>query len=174
MEIAALSATLLGRSERSITTSGALLRDVPMLARVSDFTKCSGRCWCRRRSGCGWRTRRRNARQRTSLKEAAFHKWVELAEVGWFEEDGTYDDYLADFSVELHDIRDDDRFADCLGPDKLSRFARIGERLLDVPASADAKHYSAAQASLESGKRSSPRMPRLCPQVSQRLCGGTC
>ncbi len=44
----------------------------------------------------------------------AFHKSIELAEVNWLEQELTYDDYLADFHAEYHDIRDDDRFADCL------------------------------------------------------------
>ena len=49
--------------------------------------------------------------------EVAFHKRVELAEVGWFHEEVMYDDYLADFSADFHDIRDDKAFADHLAPD---------------------------------------------------------
>jgi hypothetical protein len=52
----------------------------------------------------------------TAQAEVAFHKSVELAEVDWREQEiVAYDDYLADFSAELHDIRDA-RFADCLAP----------------------------------------------------------
>src|SRR5690606_25828390 len=36
----------------------------------------------------------------TAQAEIAFHKWVELAEVGWTHEELTYDDYHADFSAE--------------------------------------------------------------------------
>jgi RES domain len=53
----------------------------------------------------------------TSQAEVAFHKSIELAEVGWFDEEVTYDDYLADFSAEFHDIRNDRRFSACLRPD---------------------------------------------------------
>jgi len=41
----------------------------------------------------------------TSQLEVAFHKSVQLAEVGRFEDSVTYDDYLADFSASLHDLR---------------------------------------------------------------------
>jgi len=41
----------------------------------------------------------------TAQAEIAFHKWLELMEVNWLEEEVTYDDYLADFSAEFHDLR---------------------------------------------------------------------
>src|SRR6185436_15929175 len=42
----------------------------------------------------------------TSQAEVAFHKAVELAETAWSGEMSmTYDDYLADFSAEFHDVR---------------------------------------------------------------------
>jgi hypothetical protein len=41
----------------------------------------------------------------TSQAEVAFHKSVQLAEIGCFEESVTYDDYLADFSASFHDLR---------------------------------------------------------------------
>ena len=63
--------------------------------------------------------------------EVAFHKWIELAEVSWFDEDVTYDDYLADFSAEFHDIRGGDRFADCLAPDSYLASQDLAQRLLD-------------------------------------------
>ena len=37
----------------------------------------------------------------TAQAEVAFHKSVELAEVGWPDESVTYDDYLADFNAEV-------------------------------------------------------------------------
>ena len=67
----------------------------------------------------------------TAQAEVAFHKWIELAEVSWFDEDVTYDDYLADFSAEFHDIRDGDRFADCLAPDSYLASQHLAQRLLD-------------------------------------------
>jgi hypothetical protein len=63
----------------------------------------------------------------------AFHKSVELVEVDWFEEEeGTYDDYLADFSAELHDIRKNKRFAACLAPSSYVASQRLAQRLLDA------------------------------------------
>jgi hypothetical protein len=41
----------------------------------------------------------------TSQAEVAFHKSVELAEIGWPDESITYDEYLADFNAEFHDLR---------------------------------------------------------------------
>lgn len=41
----------------------------------------------------------------TSQAEVGFHKSVQLAEIGVFEDSVTYDDYLADFSAGFHDLR---------------------------------------------------------------------
>ncbi len=41
----------------------------------------------------------------TAQAEVAFHKTVQLAEINRFEDDVTYDDYLADFSAGFHDLR---------------------------------------------------------------------
>ena len=67
----------------------------------------------------------------TAQAEVAFHKWIELAEVSWFDEDVTYDDYLADFSAEFHDIRRDERFTNCLAPDSYVASQHLAQRLLD-------------------------------------------
>jgi hypothetical protein len=66
----------------------------------------------------------------TSLAEVAYHKWLELAEVTWLEEQVTYDDYLADFSADFHDIRSDGRFADCLAPDDYVASQKLADELL--------------------------------------------
>ncbi|MGK2857737.1 MAG: RES family NAD+ phosphorylase [Thermoanaerobaculia bacterium] len=66
----------------------------------------------------------------TAQAEVAFHKWIELAEVGWTEEELTYDDYLADFSAEFHDIRGDDEFAEVLAPDSYVASQALAEELL--------------------------------------------
>lgn len=66
----------------------------------------------------------------TAQAEVAFHKAIELAEVSWFEETITYDDYLADFSAEFHDIREDPAHADCLAPDTYIPSQDLAERLL--------------------------------------------
>jgi hypothetical protein len=41
----------------------------------------------------------------TSQKEVGFHKSVQLAEIGRFDDSVTYDEYLADVSASLHDLR---------------------------------------------------------------------
>ena len=68
----------------------------------------------------------------TAQAEVAFHKWIELSEVGWTEEEVTYDDYLADFSADFHDIRDDERFAKVLAPDSYVPSQALAEELLDA------------------------------------------
>jgi RES domain len=68
-----------------------------------------------------------------SQAEVAFHKAVELAEVDWLEKDeSTYDDYLADFSAELHDIRKNKQFADCLSANSYVASQGLAQRLLDI------------------------------------------
>jgi RES domain-containing protein len=67
--------------------------------------------------------------------EIAFHKGIELAEIGWpdaatGEEAVTYDDYLADFSAAFHDLRADKAFAGCLAPDSYVASQALGETLL--------------------------------------------
>jgi hypothetical protein len=66
----------------------------------------------------------------TSQAEVAWHKSVELAEIDWVNESVTYDDYLADFGGEYHDIRDADVFMDCLTPDSYVASQGLAERLL--------------------------------------------
>jgi len=66
----------------------------------------------------------------TSQAEVAFHKSVELAEIGWVEESVTYDDYLADFSGSFHDIRGNPGFAACHDPGSYLASQALAERLL--------------------------------------------
>lgn len=66
----------------------------------------------------------------TAQAEVVFHKTIELAEVDWFDEDITYDDYLADFSAEFHDIRNPGRFADCLAADTYRASQDLAQQLL--------------------------------------------
>lgn len=68
---------------------------------------------------------------RTAQAEIAFHKSVELAEVGWTKEELTYDDYLADFSAELHDLRGDDRFGRVLAAGSYVASQELAETLLE-------------------------------------------
>jgi hypothetical protein len=67
----------------------------------------------------------------TAQAEVAFHKAVELAEVSHFEEVMTYDDYLADFSAEFHDVRGDARFANCLAPGSYVSSQELAQCLLE-------------------------------------------
>ncbi|MBK6973004.1 MAG: RES family NAD+ phosphorylase [Sterolibacteriaceae bacterium] len=69
---------------------------------------------------------------RTAQAEVAFHKAVQLAEVGRFEDEVTLDDYLADFSAEFHDIRDAPDCADCLDPGSYVRSQALAARLLEA------------------------------------------
>lgn len=66
----------------------------------------------------------------TAQAEVAYHKSVDLAEIGIFEDDVTYDDYTADFSAELHDARDRKRFARYLDPASYVASQQLAERLL--------------------------------------------
>ena len=66
----------------------------------------------------------------TSQAEVAWHKSVELAEVNWFRESVTYDDYLADFGGEFHDIRDDPTRRSCLHPQSYEDSQLLAETLL--------------------------------------------
>jgi hypothetical protein len=67
----------------------------------------------------------------TCHAEVSFHKQVQLAEVGWTaREVVTYDDYLADVSADLHDLRRDRRFRSCLDPDSYEASQALAARLL--------------------------------------------
>jgi RES domain len=68
---------------------------------------------------------------RTAQAEVAFHKTVQLAEIGRFEDDVTFDDYLADFSGDFHDLRDAPAFTPCLDPGSYVPSQALAARLLD-------------------------------------------
>src|SRR5690606_953394 len=68
----------------------------------------------------------------TAQAEIVFHRNVALAEIGRWEDVATYDDYLADVSAEMHDLRDDARFADCLAADSYVTSQLLAETLLDA------------------------------------------
>lgn len=68
----------------------------------------------------------------TSKAEVAFHKAVQLAEVGRFEDSVTYDDYLADFSASFHDVRRNKAFRDCLDPASYVPSQQLAETLLEA------------------------------------------
>jgi hypothetical protein len=69
----------------------------------------------------------------TSEIEVAYHKAKELREITWQEsETFTYVDFLADFRGRLHDIRNDESFADCLDPDSYRDSQHLAAELLET------------------------------------------
>jgi len=52
----------------------------------------------------------------TAKAEVAFHKSIELAEIGSPNESVTYDEYLADFKADFHDLRETRGFRSSLDP----------------------------------------------------------
>jgi hypothetical protein len=69
---------------------------------------------------------------RTAQREVGFHKSVQLAEIGRFEDSVTYDDYLADFSGSFHDLRQGRRaFAAYLDPASYIASQQLAEQLLE-------------------------------------------
>ena len=67
----------------------------------------------------------------TAQAEVAFHKTVHLAEVGRYEDEVEFDDYLADFNGEYHDLRRTKRFAVCLDPTSYVASQTLAEKLLE-------------------------------------------
>lgn len=68
----------------------------------------------------------------TAQAEVAFHKTVQLAEIGRFHDTVTYDDYLADFSASFHDLRGARWLRDCLDPRSYVASQTLAEALLDA------------------------------------------
>lgn len=67
----------------------------------------------------------------TSQAEVAFHKSQELQEVNWRDEEvANYDDYLADFRADFHDIRNDTEFAGCVDPGSYEDSQLLARELL--------------------------------------------
>jgi RES domain-containing protein len=69
---------------------------------------------------------------RTAQAEVAFHKTVQLAEVNRFVDEVTYDDYLADFHGEYHDLRSAPGFAAALDAASYAVSQQLAERLLNA------------------------------------------
>lgn len=68
----------------------------------------------------------------TSQAEIAFHKTVQLAEIGRFDDSVTYDDYLADFAASFHDLRGADGDRALLDPGSYVESQALAETLLDA------------------------------------------
>ena len=63
--------------------------------------------------------------------EVAYHKSQELQEINWQEpESFTFDDYLADFRADFHDVRSDTKFAKCLDPKSYRSSQNLATNLL--------------------------------------------
>jgi RES domain-containing protein len=67
----------------------------------------------------------------TARAEVTFHKRRELEEIGWTEEETfTFDDYLADFRADFHDLRGNRAFAACVDPASYAASQRLAASLL--------------------------------------------
>lgn len=69
----------------------------------------------------------------TAQTEIAFHKTLQLAEIGRFDDDVSVDDYLADFSGEFHDLRHDD-LSEVLDPESYVQSQALAEWLVEAGA----------------------------------------
>ena len=67
----------------------------------------------------------------TAQEEIIYHKNVDLSEIDYFYDDVTYDDYLADFSAQFHDLRDEPEFTACLSPTSYIASQTLAEALLE-------------------------------------------
>jgi hypothetical protein len=67
---------------------------------------------------------------RTSLTEVIYHRTLDYREINRFDDSVTYDDYLADFSGEFHDLRNSSKYKDCLSPVSYERSQVLAEELL--------------------------------------------
>jgi len=67
----------------------------------------------------------------TATAEITFHKSQELIEINWREpETFVFEDYLADFRADFHDIRGDAEYAACLDPNSYARSQKLATELL--------------------------------------------
>lgn len=71
------------------------------------------------------------AARRTSEAEIVFHRSADYAEIGRFDDSVTYDDYFADVSADLHDVRTGAAWRDWLDPASYVASQRAAERLLE-------------------------------------------
>jgi hypothetical protein len=66
----------------------------------------------------------------TSQAEVAFHKSVELSEIGFPDESVSYAEFHADFDADFHDLREARGFRSCLAPDSYVASQALAESLL--------------------------------------------
>ena len=67
----------------------------------------------------------------TSQAEVVWHLSRDLLEIGRFEESVAYDDYLADFGGEFHDIREDSNRQKYLDPHNYAESQALAESLIE-------------------------------------------
>lgn len=67
---------------------------------------------------------------KVSQAEVAYHQTVALSEVGRFNDEVTYDEYLADFSGEFHSLLNTKRFSAALDPNSYKASQRLAAELL--------------------------------------------
>lgn len=71
----------------------------------------------------------------TAEAEVVHHKTIALQEIGCFEDEVSYDDYLSDVTADLHDLRVDTPLARrCLSPDDYRASQALAESLLEAGA----------------------------------------
>ncbi|WP_296001599.1 RES family NAD+ phosphorylase [Rugamonas sp.] len=68
----------------------------------------------------------------TALAEIVFHKTVEYAEIGRYDDSVTYQLMLADFTAPFHDLRGQERYRDCLDAGSYVHAQRLAARLLEA------------------------------------------
>ena len=67
---------------------------------------------------------------RTAQAEVGYHQTLALWEIQRFEDEMTYDEYLADFRGEFHDLRISKKFVAALDPNSYKESQRLAEGLL--------------------------------------------
>ena len=67
----------------------------------------------------------------TAQAEVGFHKTVQLAEIGMPDDSVTFDDYLADFNADFHDLRGAHGFKTCLSPVSYEASQALASDLLE-------------------------------------------
>jgi hypothetical protein len=68
----------------------------------------------------------------TAQQEVAWHKSVEYAEIDYWNDSITYDDFLADFDGAFHDIRGSAGYEACLAPDSYVAAQGLAAELLNA------------------------------------------
>jgi hypothetical protein len=69
----------------------------------------------------------------TSLAEIQHHRRLQYLEIAWAEPDEVaYDDYLANFDAEFHDLRNAPAFENCLAPDSYAASQALAGMLLET------------------------------------------